>query len=100
MTDGDGDGGLSRGAGRPVDREALQEENRRIRRLRRLVDFTIAVILQGSYDRREAESMVEGVRKTALELFPGKESTFELVYRPRFERVLRERYGDARETVH
>jgi len=36
---------------------------------------------------------VENVKRAACSLFPGKEETFELIYRPRFSRVIQERFG-------
>jgi hypothetical protein len=33
------------------------------------------------------------VKRAACSLFPGKEETFELIYRPRFHRVIQERFG-------
>jgi hypothetical protein len=42
----------------------------------------------------EAEAMVAGVRGAALRLFPGKELAFDLIYLPRFRRLLTERFGE------
>lgn len=74
------------------DRE-LREENRKIRFLRYLVDFTILSIQQNDLTLEEALKMVEEVKKAALGLFPEKEEVFELIYRPRFHRVIKERFG-------
>jgi len=76
-----------------VDENALKEENRRIRQLRLGVELAIAVIMQTQLDIDEALDIVNGVRKLALRLFPGSEDTFDLIYLPRFRRVLRERFG-------
>ena len=73
----------------------IEEENRRIRFLRMLVDFSIHVILQGDLSLEEALKLVEGVKDHACRLFPGKEETFELIYRPRFRRILAEKYGSS-----
>jgi hypothetical protein len=43
--------------------------------------------------RTEAEDLVAGVRRQALELFPGKEETFDLVLAPRFARLMDEFAG-------
>ena len=71
----------------------IAEENRRIRFLRILVDFSMHLILQGDLPLEEALKVVEGVKTHACRLFPGKEETFELIYRPRFRRILAEKYG-------
>jgi len=40
----------------------------------------------------EALRVVEGVKKYALSLFPGKEDAFDMIYAPRFKRVLNEKF--------
>lgn len=75
-----------------MERE-VREENRRIRYLRFLVDFSILSIQQDDLSLEEAQKVVEDVKKGACNLFPGKEETFELIYRPRFNRVIEERFS-------
>jgi hypothetical protein len=70
--------------------EALAEEQRRVRRLRAVVDLTTAVLMQGRLTAREAREVVAAARARALELFPDKEETYELILAPRFERLIRE----------
>ena len=79
---------------RPTDEE-IEEERRRIRYLRILVDLTQTILYQGNLTYHEALQLVANTRKAALKLFPGKEETYNLIYRPRFERVLWEVYGRA-----
>ncbi|HUL30171.1 MAG TPA: hypothetical protein VLZ03_06910 [Thermodesulfobacteriota bacterium] len=76
-----------------ADQKEMREENRKIRYLRFLVDFSILSIQQDDVFLEEAQEMVENVKRTACGLFPGKEETFELIYRPRFNRVIQERFG-------
>jgi len=71
----------------------IQEENRKIRFLRFLVDFSILSIQESDVSLEEALKIVEDVKRAACSLFPGKEETFELIYRPRFLRVIHERFG-------
>jgi hypothetical protein len=66
------------------------EEDRRARQLRMIVDLTSNVIMQGGIDRKEAAALVAATRRRALELFPGKEDTFDLILAPRFARLIRE----------
>ncbi len=75
------------------DEREIGEENRRVRFLRYLVDFTILSIQQNDLSLGEALQRVEEVKRAALGLFPKKEGAFELIYRPRFNRVIRERFG-------
>lgn len=76
-----------------VEEKEVKEENRRIRYLRFLVDFSVLSIQQGDLSCEEALKLVEDVKRAACNLFPGKEETFELIYRPRFNRVIQERFG-------
>jgi hypothetical protein len=71
----------------------IREENRKIRYLRFLVDFSILSIQQDDLLLQEALELVGEVKRAACSLFPGKEETFELIYRPRFNRVIQERFG-------
>jgi hypothetical protein len=73
--------------------KAIKEENRKIRRLRIMVDLSMNIIAQGNLSIEEASHMVGNVRKIAVNLFPGKEKTFDLIYRPRFKRLMAEKYG-------
>jgi len=68
----------------------VAEENRRARQLRMIVDLASSVIVQGGLSRKEAEALVAAMRRRALELFPGKEDTFDLILAPRFARLVRE----------
>ena len=71
--------------------ELLREEDERLRRLRLLVDVTAQVL---SEDEKltfcEALRLVEAARTASLRLFPDKNDTFELVIRPRLDRIVLE----------
>ena len=71
----------------------IKEENRKIRFLRFLVDLSILSIQQNDLSFEEALKSVEDVKQAACNLFPDKEEVFELIYRPRFQRVIHERFG-------
>ena len=78
------------------DREreaAVVAENRKIRRLRFLVDFTMSLIAQSEISLDEAQLLAAGVKKQALKMFPEKGDTYDLIYAPRFRRLLTEKYG-------
>jgi hypothetical protein len=65
-----------------------------IRRLRFLVNLTFATIAQDdSLTLEQAWEHVMALKGAAVAMFPGKEGTFDLVYMPRFSRLLAERYG-------
>ena len=77
----------------PERRQAIREENRNIRYLRFLVDLALMEIRAGRFTLAEAEKVVENVRSQALQLFPGKETAFDWIYRPRFHRAITETFG-------
>ncbi len=67
-------------------------EEKKLRRLRFVVDFALEFIRTQDISQDHAIRIVEGVRKHALNLFPGKEETFDIIYAPRFKRTLNEKY--------
>ena len=68
--------------------EEIDEESRRIRRLRILVHLTLETIAEGDLSAEEASGMIAATRRVALEMFPGKERAFDLIYRPQFQRLM------------
>jgi hypothetical protein len=74
-------------------REELEEEDRRVRQLRIAVGLALSVIGQTDMSLEQAQEMVAATRDMALRLFPGKELAFDLIYLPRFRRLLAERFG-------
>lgn len=77
---------------KPTPQE-IAEENKKIRMLRFMVDLTISLIYQGNLTKEEASEHFLRVRDFALRLFPGKEEAFEIIYAPRFKRIITEIYG-------
>ena len=69
-------------------REQIDEESRRIRRLRILVRLTLETIAGGDLTAEEAAGMVAATRRVALEMFPGKELVVDLISRPQFQRLM------------
>jgi hypothetical protein len=73
--------------------EELQEESRKIRRFQMVVNMVTQVIAQDSnLTVDEASEMVADTRRLALNMFPDKELAFSLIYWPRLQRLMRERY--------
>ena len=50
------------------------------------------VISQSDLPFEEASKMVAATRQVALNLFPGKEETYELLYQLRLQRLLAQKY--------
>jgi len=76
----------------PADPEALLAEENRLRRLRRAMDITASLLWKVDLTLAEAQDVISHAKRTALQLFPDKEATFELIYSPRFRRILSEKY--------
>lgn len=77
----------------PQTPEELQDEQRKLRRLQIMVNMVMSVISQDlSLTIDEASEMVADTRRAALAMFPGKELAFDLIYRPRLQRLMRERF--------
>jgi hypothetical protein len=72
---------------------AVEDELRRARLLRAIVDLTSNVLAQSHLTRAEAEELVAATRRRALALFPGKGETFDLILAPRFARLIDEFAG-------
>lgn len=73
--------------------EALQEEERRLRMLRFVVDLNQAILMQQTdLTLWESFDILKKTRQAARNLFPGKDDVFELIYTPRFLRIIRERF--------
>ncbi len=71
----------------------IEHENKLIRRLRFLVELTFAIIAQDhDLTLDEAWEHVNALKGAAVAMFPGKEDTFDLLYLPRFSRLLAERF--------
>jgi hypothetical protein len=80
------------GQSRQNEMEEL-EERRKIRRLQLMMDMVMSVIGQDpNLTVDEAAEMVADSRKAALAMFPDKELAFNLLYKPRLQRLMRERY--------
>src|SRR5271169_3127723 len=67
----------------------IEHENKMIRRLRFLVELTFATIVQDeSMTLDQAWEHVHALKGAAVAMFPGKDDTFDLLYLPRFSRLL------------
>lgn len=75
-----------------VKEQLLEEEEKKMRRLRFVVDLAQAVLMQADLTLREAFQIMHDTKRAAMGLFPGKEHVFDLVYAPRFRRIISERF--------
>ena len=70
-----------------------EDEARKIRRLQLMISMVTSVISQdSSLTLEEASELAAGAKKAALAMFPDKELAYDLLYRPRLQRLIRERF--------
>ena len=73
---------------------AAEEEARRIRRLQVMISMVSSVISQDpSLTVEEASELAAGAKRAALAMFPDKELAYDLLYKPRLQRLMRERFS-------
>jgi hypothetical protein len=73
--------------------EEQAEEQKLIRRMQMMMNMVMQVIAQDrSLSIEEASQMIADSRRAALAMFPGKELAYDLIWRPRFQRLMRERF--------
>lgn len=69
------------------------EERKLLRRLQMMMNMVMQVIAQdGSLTVDEASRMIADARDAALAMFPGKELAYDLIWKPRFQRLMVERF--------
>ena len=77
----------------PVELAERAEEQKLIRRMQMMMNLVMQTIAQdNSLTIDEASQMIADSRKAALAMFPGKELAYDLIWRPRFQRLMRERF--------
>jgi len=72
--------------------ESLKDEEKRLRRLRFVMNLVQGVLMQADLTLREAFDLIADARKASVALFPDKGDVFDLVYTPRFKRIIKERF--------
>ncbi|MFQ6105070.1 MAG: hypothetical protein ACE5OP_12390 [Candidatus Glassbacteria bacterium] len=75
-------------------RLALREEEKKMRYLRFIVDLTRQILLESQLTRDEAVMLISSTRRCVLKLFPDKGEVYDLIYAPRFEKILLERWAE------
>ena len=71
----------------------MQQEAAKIRRLQMMISMVMSVIGQDpDLTVEEASEMVAGTKRAALALFPDKEFAYDILYKPRLQRLMTERF--------
>lgn len=70
-----------------------QEEARKIRRLQVMISMVTSVLGQDpNLTVEEASEIVANAKRAALAMFPDKELAFDILYKPRLQRLMKERF--------
>jgi hypothetical protein len=71
----------------------VQQEAQKIRRLQVMISMVMSVISQDpNLTVEEASELVAGTKRAALAMFPDKELAYDILYKPRLQRLMRERF--------
>ena len=75
------------------DQRSREQEQRNLKRLQVMMQFLLAAIAQDrTMTVEDAAQMVAQTRSAAMRMFPGKETAFDLLCRPRIQRAMRQRF--------
>jgi len=70
-----------------------REEAFLIRRLQMMIGMVMSVISQDpNLTVEEASELAAGAKRAALAMFPDKELAYDLLYKPRLQRLINERF--------
>ena len=69
-------------------------EGQKIRRLQIMISMVMSVIGQDpNLTIEEASELAAGAKRAALAMFPDKELAYDILYKPRLQRLIRERFN-------
>lgn len=76
-----------------ASQQEIQDERRRLRRLQIMMNMVMSVMSQDpDLTVEEASELAAQTKRAALALFPDKEFAYDIIYRPRLQRIIRERF--------
>jgi hypothetical protein len=77
----------------PANLSDTEQEARNIRRLQLMISMVMSVISQDeNLTIEEASELAAGAKRAALAMFPDKELAFDILYKPRLQRLMNERF--------
>jgi len=75
------------------DPREVEEERRKLRRLQIMMSMVMSVISQDSdLSVEEASELAANAKRAALAMLPDKEFAYDILYKPRLQRLMAERY--------
>ena len=70
-----------------------EEERRKLRRLQIMMSMVMSVISQDAdMSVEEASELAANAKRAALAMFPDKEFAYDILYKPRLQRLMAERF--------
>jgi len=77
----------------PANFQEQEEERRKLRRLQIMMSMVMSVISQDAdLSVEEASELAANAKRAALAMFPDKELAFDILYKPRLQRLMAERF--------
>ena len=75
------------------EQQEQEEERRKLRRLQIMMNMVMSVISQDQdLTVEEAAELVANAKRAALAMFPDKEFAYDILYKPRLQRLMAERF--------
>jgi hypothetical protein len=75
------------------EQQEQEEERRKLRRLQIMMNMVMSVISQDpGLTVEEASELVANTKRAALAMFPDKEFAYDILYKPRLQRLMTERF--------
>jgi len=76
-----------------VTSQEQEDERRKLRRLQIMMSMVMSVISQDAdLSVEEASELAANAKRAALAMFPDKELAFDILYKPRLQRLMAERF--------
>jgi hypothetical protein len=75
------------------EQQEQEEERRKLRRLQVMMSMVMSVISQDQgLTLEEAAELAANAKRAALAMFPDKEFAYDILYKPRLQRLMAERF--------
>jgi hypothetical protein len=75
------------------EQQEREDERRKLRRLQIMMNMVMSVISQDQdLTVDEASELVANTKRAALAMFPDKEFAYDILYKPRLQRLMAERF--------
>jgi hypothetical protein len=76
-----------------LEMQEQEEERRKLRRLQVMMSMVMSVISQDAgMSVEEASELAANAKRAALAMFPDKEFAYDILYKPRLQRLMNERF--------